>query len=246
MKLAGPLTDGAGSLIVLDATDLDAARRIADADPYVTGGVFASLILIFSCRCSRPRRVPRHDSQRTDLLVYARRRKRLLEKLGNGVLFIAGPSEAIYANDVHYRYRPDTNIRFLTGFEEPASLLLGGSGNERGLTLFVRKRDKEPRRGRPARGARGARRTLRRERGLPGRGARPKLPERLEAASGWSTRSGSTPTAMRPCKAVAKAKGAARRGKRFADGGSPTPRPSSAKRVCQGAERPSSTRCGGP
>jgi uncharacterized protein YciI len=43
VKLAGPLTDGAGSLIVIEAPDLEAVRRIADADPYVTGGVFASV-----------------------------------------------------------------------------------------------------------------------------------------------------------------------------------------------------------
>jgi Xaa-Pro aminopeptidase len=73
--------------------------------------------------------------------VYARRRKRLLEKISGGVLFIAGPPEVIYANDVHYRYRPDTNIRFLTGFEEPSTLILSGVGAERGLTLLVRERD---------------------------------------------------------------------------------------------------------
>jgi len=73
--------------------------------------------------------------------VHARRRKRLLEKLSGSVLFIAGPPEVIYSNDVHYRYRPDTNIRFLTGFEEPAGLILSSAGTERGLTLFVRERD---------------------------------------------------------------------------------------------------------
>jgi Xaa-Pro aminopeptidase len=57
------------------------------------------------------------------------------------VLFIPGPAEAIYANDVHYRYRPDTNIRYLTGFEEPAHLVLSGCEHERGLTLLVRPRD---------------------------------------------------------------------------------------------------------
>ena len=40
--LAGPLTDGAGSLIVLEAETVEEARSIAERDPYVTGGVFAS------------------------------------------------------------------------------------------------------------------------------------------------------------------------------------------------------------
>lgn len=43
VRLAGPLTDGAGSLIVLEAESLEEARRIADADPYVTGGVFSAV-----------------------------------------------------------------------------------------------------------------------------------------------------------------------------------------------------------
>ena len=43
VKLSGPLTDGAGSLIVIAAADIAEAKRIADADPYVTGGVFAEV-----------------------------------------------------------------------------------------------------------------------------------------------------------------------------------------------------------
>jgi Xaa-Pro aminopeptidase len=73
--------------------------------------------------------------------VYARRRRALIERLRGAVLFVPGPSEAIYANDVHYRYRPDTHIRYLTGFEEPAVLLMSGCDHEPGLTLFVRPRD---------------------------------------------------------------------------------------------------------
>jgi uncharacterized protein YciI len=43
IRLAGPLTDGTGSLIVIDATDMAEARAIAEADPYRTGGVFAEV-----------------------------------------------------------------------------------------------------------------------------------------------------------------------------------------------------------
>ncbi len=77
-----------------------------------------------------------------DAKAYQTRRDALLARLENAVLFIAGPPEAIYANDVHYRYRPDTNIRYLTGFEEPSSLLLAkGTSDESGTTMFVRPRD---------------------------------------------------------------------------------------------------------
>lgn len=41
--LAGPLTDGAGSLIVLELDGADEARRVADDDPYRIGGVFESV-----------------------------------------------------------------------------------------------------------------------------------------------------------------------------------------------------------
>jgi len=40
IRLAGPLTDGAGSLIVLEAESLEEARSIAHADPYTRAGVF--------------------------------------------------------------------------------------------------------------------------------------------------------------------------------------------------------------
>ena len=43
VRLAGPLTDGAGSLIVVDFDTIEDARAMADADPYRTGGVFESV-----------------------------------------------------------------------------------------------------------------------------------------------------------------------------------------------------------
>jgi hypothetical protein len=39
--LAGPFTDHAGSLIVLDMPSLEATEAFLKADPYVTQGVFA-------------------------------------------------------------------------------------------------------------------------------------------------------------------------------------------------------------
>ena len=38
--LAGPLTDGAGSLIVIEAESLGAAWQIVGSDPYVANGIF--------------------------------------------------------------------------------------------------------------------------------------------------------------------------------------------------------------
>lgn len=43
LRLAGPLTDGAGSLIVVEADCIEDVRKITDTDPYVIGGVFAEV-----------------------------------------------------------------------------------------------------------------------------------------------------------------------------------------------------------
>jgi uncharacterized protein YciI len=40
VKLAGPLTDGAGSLIVIEAASLAATWELVGRDPYVTNGIF--------------------------------------------------------------------------------------------------------------------------------------------------------------------------------------------------------------
>lgn len=40
VKLAGPLTDGAGSLIVLEAESLAEVWALVGRDPYVTNGIF--------------------------------------------------------------------------------------------------------------------------------------------------------------------------------------------------------------
>lgn len=38
--IAGPFTDGSGSLIVVNLANEADARALADSDPYLTGGVF--------------------------------------------------------------------------------------------------------------------------------------------------------------------------------------------------------------
>lgn len=77
-----------------------------------------------------------------DPSTHAERRGRVRAALGGAVLFLPEAAEAIYSNDVHYPYRPDTNIRYLSGFEEPAALLLTSHGGEEdGFTLCVRPRD---------------------------------------------------------------------------------------------------------
>ena len=43
VKIAGPFTDGSGSLIIVDLESEAAAVAFANSDPYVTSGVFASV-----------------------------------------------------------------------------------------------------------------------------------------------------------------------------------------------------------
>lgn len=76
------------------------------------------------------------------LSEHAARRQRFLDEFTGGVLFLPPVAEAVFAADVHYRYRPDTNIRYLAGFEEPCALLLAADGSdEEGFTLCVEPRD---------------------------------------------------------------------------------------------------------
>ncbi len=76
--------------------------------------------------------------------MYAKRRKTLAKQLEHAVLFLPPVAEAVYSNDVHYAYRPDSNTRYLSGMEEPASLMLNRTGSDLdGFSLFVRARNDE-------------------------------------------------------------------------------------------------------
>lgn len=76
--------------------------------------------------------------------TFAARRQRVLDALDSAVLFIPVTEEAVFANDVHYAFRPDTNTRYLCGIEEPASLMLSRCGSDcDGFSLFVRPRSEQ-------------------------------------------------------------------------------------------------------
>lgn len=42
LYMAGPFTDGSGSLVIFDVENIEEARSIADKDPYVVLGIFES------------------------------------------------------------------------------------------------------------------------------------------------------------------------------------------------------------
>ena len=80
-----------------------------------------------------------------DREVFAARRRRFLDRLGSGAAAIlhAAP-HPLRSHDVEHRYRPDSDLYYLTGFPEPeaVALFLPGHPKEE-FVLFVRPRDPE-------------------------------------------------------------------------------------------------------
>ncbi len=90
----------------------------------------------------------------SDAALYAARRARALERLGDdGVLVIPAAPELRAGRDLELRYRPDPDLFYLTGYPEPEAVLVLAPGHEDGsYTLFVRPRDPDRERWTGARG----------------------------------------------------------------------------------------------
>ena len=75
---------------------------------------------------------------------FASRRAALLEAMGDGVaLFPAAPA-AVRNHDVEHPYRQDSNLYYLTGFDEPETVLvLTNQHDEHRCVMFVRPRVRE-------------------------------------------------------------------------------------------------------
>lgn len=67
----------------------------------------------------------------------------MLEAIHPGALLLFSAPVAIRNNDVEHEYRQDSDFYYLTGFDEPESVLLLRSGAEPNSVLFVRPRDPE-------------------------------------------------------------------------------------------------------
>ncbi len=77
----------------------------------------------------------------------AKRRERLLAKLGDGLLVVRTAPEVLRNGDVHYPHRPGSDFWYLTGFPEPDAVLVAwrearGRGHRVRTVLFVRPKDK--------------------------------------------------------------------------------------------------------
>jgi Xaa-Pro aminopeptidase len=76
--------------------------------------------------------------------VYAERRRALMSRLPHGVAVIPSAPVAIRNNDVEHEYRQDSDLHYLTGFDEPESVLVLATAHpEHEMVLFVRPRDPE-------------------------------------------------------------------------------------------------------
>jgi Xaa-Pro aminopeptidase len=73
---------------------------------------------------------------------YAERRSRVLERLGERVLVLPASPVRFKSGDTEYRYRPNSNLYYLSGFAEPDCVLVlrGGATSDR-VVAFVRSRD---------------------------------------------------------------------------------------------------------
>ena len=78
-----------------------------------------------------------------DPALHRRRRQRLLDALGDGLLLLPTAPEQRRNGDVLHEHRPGSDFHFLTGFPEPESVLAAwrtGRGRHHAV-LFVRPRD---------------------------------------------------------------------------------------------------------
>ncbi len=73
----------------------------------------------------------------------ARRRDLVRDAIGDGVLVVPAAPTTLRNNDVEHEYRQSSDFFYLTGFEEPQSVLVLRGGKPEGYTLFVRRRDPE-------------------------------------------------------------------------------------------------------
>ncbi len=86
----------------------------------------------------------RGASATLDPRVYAERRRVALERMGGGVLVVPAAPVFVRNNDVEHAYRQDSDLYYLTGFDEPESVLVLRKGAEGPETiLFVRPKNPE-------------------------------------------------------------------------------------------------------
>ncbi|XGC81023.1 aminopeptidase P family protein [Bdellovibrio bacteriovorus] len=79
----------------------------------------------------------------SDMSIFAERRKKVGQEITGGALVVSAHPEHIRNHDVHHPYRQDSNLFYLTGWEEPESILILRPGMNPESVMFVRRRDPE-------------------------------------------------------------------------------------------------------
>jgi Xaa-Pro aminopeptidase len=74
---------------------------------------------------------------------YAERRAELMRRIGpDAALVLASPPEHLRNGDAHFKFRQDSDILYLTGFEEPGAVIVLRPGHAKTrFAMFVRPRD---------------------------------------------------------------------------------------------------------
>ncbi|MGH8462082.1 MAG: aminopeptidase P N-terminal domain-containing protein [Stenotrophobium sp.] len=82
---------------------------------------------------------------RSQFREYASRRARLMKKIGrHGIAIIPSSHEVVRARDTHYKFRQDSDFRYLSGFLEPDAVIVLAPGRKQGeFVMFVRERNPE-------------------------------------------------------------------------------------------------------
>ena len=75
--------------------------------------------------------------------IFKERRRQLGSQIKGSALILAAHPEHLRNDDVQYPYRQDSNLYYMTGFEEPQSILLFRPGQTPETVMFVRKKDTE-------------------------------------------------------------------------------------------------------
>jgi Xaa-Pro aminopeptidase len=75
--------------------------------------------------------------------LFAARRARIIERLGDGVMLLAAAPERPRTADILYPYRQDSDFAYVTGFLEPDAVCVLTPGAPEPFVLFVRPRDPE-------------------------------------------------------------------------------------------------------
>ena len=76
-----------------------------------------------------------------DMTLFRERRQKLAEKYKGAAFILPAHPEQIRNGSVDHPYRQDSNLFYLTGFEEPQSVLVFRPGQTPETVVFARPKD---------------------------------------------------------------------------------------------------------